>query len=55
MSFKKFVSPKRKTHKVQKNNAPFKTLKNHTFLRQKIEKQTKIATHIWTYENMVKF
>jgi len=39
-----FESPKRKTHKVQRNNAPSKTFK-------KFEKQTKIATHIdlWKY------
>jgi hypothetical protein len=33
---------------------PHLKLSKHMFLKQKIEKQTKIATH-WTYETMVKF
>jgi len=52
MSFKKFVSPKRKTHKVQRNNAPFKTLKNYMFLGQKNWKANKNCNSymdLWKY------
>jgi hypothetical protein len=42
----KFGSPKRKTHKVRKNNAPFKTFENICFWDKEIEKKTKIATHM---------
>jgi hypothetical protein len=45
-----FGSPEKKTHNFFKNNAPSK-LSKHMFLEQKIEKQTKIATHMdsWKY------
>ncbi len=50
----KLGNPKKKTHKVQRNNAPSKTFKKYAFgikiLRNKIKLQL-----IWTYENMVKF
>jgi hypothetical protein len=49
-----FGSLKGKTHKVQKNNAPFKTFKNTCFWDKEIEKQIKLQL-IWTYENMIKF
>ncbi len=47
----KFESPKRKTHKVLRNNAPSKTFKNICFWNKEIEKQTKNATHmdLWKY------
>jgi hypothetical protein len=47
----KFESPKKKTHKVQRNNAPSKNFKKNWFWDKKIEKQTKIATHmdLWKY------
>jgi len=42
----KFGNLKRKTHKVQRNNASSKTFKN-MFLRQRNwKKKTKIATHM---------
>ncbi len=46
----KYGSPKRKTHKVHRINASSKTFKNYVF-GTKIEKQTKIATHmdLWKY------
>ncbi len=46
-----FGSPKRKAHKVFKNNAPSKTFKSICFWNKEIEKITKIATHIdlWKY------
>jgi hypothetical protein len=44
MSFFKFGSPTRKTHKVQRNNAPSKTFKKYVF--KEIENQTKFATHM---------
>jgi hypothetical protein len=47
----KFGSPKRKIHKIQRNNAPFKTFENFAFGTKKLKKtKTKIAT-----PNMVKF
>ncbi len=47
----KFESPKRKTHKVHKNNVPCKTFKKYAFGIKKIEKQTHIAIHmnLWKY------
>ncbi len=50
----KFESPKRKTHKVQKNNATFKIFKYNFFGTKKLKKKQKLQL-IWTYENMVKF
>jgi hypothetical protein len=37
----KFGSPKRKTHKIQKNNAPFKTFKKYAFGTKKLKKKNK--------------
>jgi hypothetical protein len=34
-----FGSPKRKTHKVQRNNAPSKTLKKNVFKKKKLKKK----------------
>ncbi len=54
MSFFKFESPKKKTHKFHKNNAPSKTFKQY-FLGQKTwnnnNKKNKIAIHmdLWKY------
>jgi hypothetical protein len=47
----KFKSPKRKTHKFLRNNAPSKTFKNICFGHKEIEKQTKTAIHmdLWKY------
>jgi hypothetical protein len=47
----KFESPKRKTHKVHKNNAPFKTLKKYVFGTKKLKNKMKITTHmdLWKY------
>jgi len=47
----KFGSPKRKTHKVHRNNEPSKTFKNICFWDKEIEKQTKITIHmdLWKY------
>jgi hypothetical protein len=52
----KFESPKRKTHKVHKNNAPSKTFQNICFWEKKFEKIYQlgalvIATHmdLWKY------
>jgi hypothetical protein len=53
MSFFDLEVPKEKTHKVQKNNALFKNLKNICFWDKKFEKQK--LQLIWTYENMVQF
>jgi len=50
----KFGSPKRKTHKIQRNNAPFKTFKKYAFGTNKLKNKEKLQL-IWTYENMVKF
>jgi hypothetical protein len=46
-----FGNHKRKTPKVHKNNAPSKIFKKKCFCDKKIEKQTKIATHmdLWKY------
>jgi hypothetical protein len=41
-----FGGLKRKTHKVLKNIAPSKTFQNICFWNKKIEKQTKIVTHM---------
>ncbi len=46
MSFFKFGNPKRKTHKVHRNNAPSKTFQNICFWDKKIEKKTKIVTRM---------
>ncbi len=47
----KFGSPTRKTHKVLKNIAPFKTFKKICIWDKEIVKQTKIATYmdLWKY------
>ncbi len=50
----KFGSPKRKTHKVNRNNAPSKNFKNNVFRTKKLKKKKKLQL-IWTYENIVKF
>ncbi len=50
----KFASPKRKTHKVHKNNATFKIFKKCVFGTKKFRNKQKLQL-IWTYENMVKF
>ncbi len=49
----KFGSPKRKTHKVHKNNAPFKNFKKYAFGTKKLKKN-KIATHmdLWKWSNL---
>jgi len=47
----KFESPKKKTHKVHKNNATSKTFKKYVFGTKKLEKINKLQ-FIWTYENM---
>jgi hypothetical protein len=54
MSFLKFGSPTRKTHKVQKNNAPFKNFKKYAFRTKKLKNKQNLQI-ICTYENMVKF
>jgi hypothetical protein len=41
-----FGNSKRKTHKVFRNISPSKNFKNICFWNKKIEKQTKIGTHI---------
>jgi hypothetical protein len=46
-------SPKRKTHKVHRNNAPSKTFKKYAFGTKKLKNKQKLQL-IWTYENMVK-
>jgi hypothetical protein len=48
----KFQSLKRKTHKIQMNNAWCKTLKNIFFGTKNLKNKLQ---PIWTYENMVKF
>jgi hypothetical protein len=48
----KFGSPKRKTHKVHKNNAMFKTFKKYVFGTKILKNKQKLQL-IWTYENMV--
>ncbi len=47
----KFGSPKRKTHKVHKNNAPSKTFKKYDFGITFLKLQIKIAIHmnLWKY------
>jgi len=50
----KFGSPKKKTHKVHRNNAPSKTFKKYAFGTKKLKNKQKLQL-IWTYENMVKF
>jgi hypothetical protein len=50
----KFGSPKRKTQKVQGNNAPSKHFKKYAFGTKKLKNKQKLQ-FIWTYENMVKF
>jgi hypothetical protein len=47
----KFGSPKKKPHKVQRNNGPSNIFKNTCFWTKKIEKQTKITIHmdLWKY------
>ncbi len=50
----KFGSPKKKTHKVHKNNAPSKTFKNIFFGTKKLKNKQKLQL-IWIYENMIKF
>jgi hypothetical protein len=50
----KFESLKKKTHKVQRNNAPSKTFKKYDFGTKKLKNKQKLQL-IWTYENMVKF
>ncbi len=49
-----FGSLKRKTHKVQRNNAPSKTSKTYAFGTKKLKNKQKFQ-FIWTYKNMVKF
>ncbi len=48
-----FGSPKRKTHKVQRNNAPFKKKSLKKFGTKKLKNKQKLQL-IWIYENMVK-
>ncbi len=50
----KFGNPKRKTHKVHKNNAPSKTFKKYAFGTKNLKNKQKLQ-FIWTYENIVKF
>ncbi len=50
----KFESPKKKTHKIQKSNAPSKTFKKDTFGTKRLKNKQKLQL-IWTYENKVKF
>jgi hypothetical protein len=50
----KFGSPKRKVHKIQRNNAPIKTFKKYVFGTNKLKKKEKLQL-IWTYENMANF
>ncbi len=50
----KFGSPKRKTHKVHKNDAPSKTFKEYDFGTKNWKNKQKLQ-FIWTYENMIKF
>jgi len=47
----KFGSCKRITHKVHKKQCPIQNFQNHIFWDKKIEKETKIATHmdLWKY------
>jgi hypothetical protein len=49
-----FGSPKRKTHKVHKNNAPSKTFEKYAFGTIFLKKKKNLQL-MWTYENMVKF
>jgi hypothetical protein len=44
-----------KTHKVRRNNAPFKIFKKYVFGTKKLMKKKQKLQLIWTYENMVKF
>jgi hypothetical protein len=46
MSFFKFGSPKKKTHKIQMNNDPCKTFKNICFWDKEIENKIKTTTHM---------
>jgi hypothetical protein len=46
MSFFKFVSIKKETHKVHINNDPCKAFKKYAFGTRKLKKQTKITTHM---------
>jgi hypothetical protein len=48
-----FENLKRKTHKVQMNNAPSKTFKKYAFGTIFLKNKQKLQI-IWTYENMVK-
>jgi hypothetical protein len=45
MSFKKFESPKKKTHKVQRNNAPSKNFKKNAFGTKKLKKNKKCNSY----------
>ncbi len=47
----KFESPKRKAHKVHRNNAPSKIFKKYAFGTINLKKKPKIATHmdLWNY------
>ncbi len=49
-----FGSPKKNTHKVQRNNAPSKIFKKYGFGTKHLKKKQKLQL-IWTYEYMVKF
>jgi hypothetical protein len=42
----KFESPKRKAHKVHRNNAPSKIFKKYAFGTINLKKKPKIATHM---------
>jgi len=46
----KFESPKKKTHKVLRNNAPSKTFKKYAFGIKKLKNKQKLQL-IWIYEN----
>jgi hypothetical protein len=43
-----------KTHKVERNNAPFKFFFKYAFETKKLKNFKKLQP-IWTYENMAKF
>ncbi len=49
-----FGSPKRKTHKVKRNNAPSKTFKKYDFATIFLNNKQKLKLK-WTYANIVKF
>jgi hypothetical protein len=54
MSFFNLEVLKRETHKVHRNNDPFKNFKKDAFGTKKLKNKQKLQL-IWTYENMVKF